>query len=120
MGTELENRTDYDYQQPYGSATLTFWPTRRLLMLRGGVELSRWSLRPAEGQFPSVETVFTPATLTGFGTRTTYLHSQGTVGLDWRTSPGYSRRGGFYGVTLQDYTAKDDAYGSPRVQYQRI
>ena len=41
-----DDRTDFDFQQPYGSATLTFWPTRRLLMLRGGVELSQWSQRP--------------------------------------------------------------------------
>ena len=34
MGTSTDNRTDFDFQQPYGSATLTLWPTRRLLMLR--------------------------------------------------------------------------------------
>ena len=33
----------------------------------------------------------------------TYLHTQGTVGIDWRTSPGYTRRGGFLGATLHDY-----------------
>src|SRR5258706_304229 len=36
MGTALDNRTDFDFQQPYGAATLTLWPTRHLLMLRGG------------------------------------------------------------------------------------
>src|SRR6185295_18214016 len=97
MDTSLDNRADFDFRQPYGSATLTLRPTRRLLMLRGGVELSQWSQRPAEGSsFPSVEHVYTPATLPGLGTKTTYVHSQGTVGLDSRTSPGYTRRGGFY------------------------
>ena len=37
MGTSLDDRTDFDFQQPYGSGTLTLWPTRRLLMLRGGL-----------------------------------------------------------------------------------
>jgi len=121
MGTSLDNRADFDFQQPYGSATLTLWPTRRLLMLRGGVELSQWSQRAAEGSdFPSVEQVYTPASLPGLGTRTTYLHSQGTVGLDWRTSPGYSRRGGFYGVTLHDYADKDDRFGFRQVDYEAI
>jgi hypothetical protein len=121
MDTSLDSRTDFDFRQPYGSATLTLWPTRRLLMLRGGVELSQWSQRAAEGSdFPSVEEVYTPATLPGLGTRTTYLHSQGTAGLDWRTSPGYSRRGGFYGVTLHDYADKDDRFGFRQVDYEAI
>ena len=120
MDTSLDDRTDFDFRQPYGSATLTLWPARRLLMLRGGVELSRWSLRPAEGQFPPVESLYTPATLPGVGTETTYLHSQGTAGLDWRTSPGYSRRGGFYGVTLHDYTDRDERFGFRELDYEVI
>jgi hypothetical protein len=121
MDTSLDNRTDFDFQQPHGSATLTLWPTRRLLVLRGAVELSQWSQRPAEGSdFQSVEHVYTPATLPGLGTKTTYLHSQGTVGLDWRTSPGYSRRGGFYGVTLHDYADKDERFGFRQVDYEAI
>ena len=82
MGTSKDDRTDFDFKQPYGSGILTFWPTRRLLMLRGGLEPSQWKLQPAEGDFPSVETVYTPATLPGLQTKTTYLHSQGTAGLD--------------------------------------
>jgi len=120
MGKTLEERRNFDFQQPYGSGTLTLWPARRLLMLRGGLELSQWSLRPGQGSFPSVETVFRPATLPGVGTKTTYLHSQGTVGFDWRTSPGYSRRGGFYGVTLHDYNDKDEQFGFRQIDYEAI
>jgi Omp85 superfamily domain len=120
MGTSKDERTDFDFRQPYGSATMTLWPTRRLLMLRGGVELSQWSLRPGEGTFPSVETVYSPQILPGIGTKTTYLHSQGTVGFDWRTSPGYSRRGGFYDVTLHDYTDKDERFGFRQIDYEAI
>ena len=120
MGTSKDDRTDFDFQQPYGSATLTLWPARRLLMLRGGLELSQWSQRPAEGNIRSVETVYTPATLPGLGTKTTYLHSQGTAGFDWRTSPGYSRRGGFYGVTLHDYADKDERFGFREIDYEAI
>jgi hypothetical protein len=121
MDTSLNNRADFDFQQPYGSGSLTLWPTRRLLMLRGGVELSQWSQRPSEGTtFPSVETVYSPRTLPGLGTKTTYLHTQGTVGFDWRTSPGYSRRGGFYGVTLHDYADKDERFGFQEIDYEAI
>ena len=121
MGTSKDDRTDFDFQQPYGSATLELWPARRFLMLRGGLELSQWSLGPGEGTtFPSVETVYSPRTLPGLGTKTTYLHSQGTVGFDWRTSPGYSRRGGFYGVTLHDYADKDEQFGFREIDYEAI
>jgi hypothetical protein len=121
MDTLKSNRTDFDFRQPYGSGVLTVWPTRRLLMLQGGLELSQWSIRPPDGgDHPSVDSVYTPATLPGVGTKTTYLHSQGTVGIDWRTSPGYTRRGGFYGVTLHDYADKDDQFGFREVQYEGI
>jgi hypothetical protein len=120
MGKTLEERRNFDFQQPYGSGTLTLWPARRLLMLRGGLELSQWSLRPGQGSFPSVETVFRPATLPGVGTKTTYLHSQGTAGIDWRTSPGYTRRGGSYGVTLHDYADRDERFGFRQVDYEAI
>ncbi len=88
--TSKDDRTNYLFQQPYGSALFTLFPTRRVLMLRGGVELTQWSQEPGEGTFPSVETRYTPATLPGLGAEVTYLHTQGDVGLDWRTSPGYS------------------------------
>jgi hypothetical protein len=120
ISSSVNNRTNYDFQQPYASALLTVKPTRRFLTLIGGFEWSQWSQRPGEGTYPSVETVYTPATLPGLGAKITYLHSQGTVGLDWRTSPGYSRRGGFYGVTFHDYTDRDEQFGFRQVDYQVI
>jgi hypothetical protein len=121
MDTSKSDRLDFDFRQPYGSGTLTFWPTRRYWMLQGGLELSQWSIRPPEGgSFPSVDSVFTPATLPGVGTKTTYLHSQGTFAFDWRTSPGYTRRGGYYGVTLHDYADKDDQFGFRELNYEAI
>jgi hypothetical protein len=121
MDSSLDNRTNFDFRQPYGSATMSLWPTRRLLMLRGQLELSQWSQRPGQGtDFPSVDKVYTPRTLPGLGTTTTYVRSEGTVGLDWRTSPGYSRRGGFYGVTLADYTDPDQLFGFRMVNYEAI
>ncbi len=118
--TSKDDRTNYAFQQPYASALFTIFPTRRMLMLRGGVEWSEWSQEPGQGTFPSVETVYTPATLPGLGTKTAYLHSQGTIGIDWRTSPGYSRRGGFYGVTVHDYHDSDKEFGFDQVDYEVI
>jgi opacity protein-like surface antigen len=118
--TSRDDHTNFDFQQPYASATFSIFPTRRLLMLGGGVELSQWSQKPGEGSTPSVETIYTPATLPGLGAKATYLHTQATVGLDWRPSPGYARRGGFYGVTVHDYADSDDEFGFRRVDYEVI
>jgi hypothetical protein len=120
METSKDDRTNYLFQQPYGSALLTLFPTRRILMLRGGVEFSRWSQEPGKGSFPSVDEVYTPATLPGLGAEIDYLHSQATVGLDSRTSPGYTRRGGFLGATLHDYNDRDKAFGFQIAEYEGI
>jgi hypothetical protein len=75
---------------------------------------------PGEGSVPSVDTVYTPATLPGLGTETTYVHSQGTVGLDWRTAEDYTRRGGFLGVTFHDYNDRDGEFGFQQMKYEAI
>ena len=118
--TDPDDKSNYLFQQPYGSALLTLFPSRKVLMLQGGVELSRWSQEPGKGTSPSVETVYTPDTMPGLGARTTYLHSQGTLGLDWRTSPGYSRRGVYLGATLHDYNDRDGDFGFQMMQYEAI
>ena len=120
MDTSKDDRTNYEFQQPYASVLLSVMPTRRALMFRGGVEVSEWKQLSGHGSFPSVETVYTPQTLQGLGSSPTYVHTQGTVGFDWRTSPGYSRRGGFYGVTVHDYSDTDKAFGFQQVDYEAI
>jgi hypothetical protein len=118
--TSVDDRTNYRFKQPYGSALLTVFPTRKVLMLRGGVEYSRWNQEPGEGSSPSVETVYTPATLPGLGAEVTYLHTQGTLGLDGRTSPGYSRRGAYLAATLHDFNDRDNAFGFQMAEYDAI
>jgi hypothetical protein len=118
--TSKDNRANYGFQQPYGSATLEVRAHRNPLMVRGGFEVSQWQQKPGSGSDPSVETIYTPSTLPGLGTSPTYLHSQGTIGLDTRTSPGYTRRGGFYGVTFHDFSDTNSLYGFTQVDYEAI
>jgi surface antigen Omp85-like protein len=118
--TELSNRANYAFEQPYGGARLTFWPTRRLFVLGGGVDVSRWSLKDPLGRPPAVQEVYTPATLPGLGTVTTFRHMEATVGVDTRPSDGYARRGGFYGVTGHDYTDTDSKFGFRQIDYEAI
>ena len=115
----------YGFEESRGSALLTVWPTRRLLM-RGGVEVSRWDLKSGSGSFPSVDTRFTPDTLAGVAQATTYVHTQATVGLDNRqwvdvqTSPGYARRGGFIAVTGHDFADQDSRFGFQQIDYEAV
>ena len=118
--TPKDDRANYLFQQPYGSALLTVFPRRRTLMLRGGVEFSQWSQEPGKGSFPSVEEVYTPDTLPGLGAEVTYLHTQGAVGFDARTSPGYSRRGAYLAATLHDFKDSDDDFGFQLAEYEGI
>jgi hemolysin activation/secretion protein len=120
MDNSKDDRTNYLFRQPYGSASFTIFPIRRGLMLGGGFEVSRWTQLPGEGAFPSVETRYTPEELPGLGAEVTYLHSQATIGIDWRTSPGYSRRGGYYGATFHDYSHPDDDFGFKLLEYEAI
>jgi Omp85 superfamily domain len=122
LGSEspVEGRTNYGFQQPYGAATLEVRPARSVLVLGGGLEVSEWKQTAGSGTSPSIETVYTPATLPGLGASPTYLHSQGTVGIDWRTSPGYSRRGGFYGVTIHDFADPDSQFGFTQTDYEVV
>ena len=118
MDVTKASRTNYGFEEPHVTALFTLRPTRRHLLLRGGLEFAKWSIEPGTGESPSIETVYTPSTLPGVGANPTYLHTQGTVGFDWRTSPGYSRRGGFYGITVHDYTDRDEAFGFRQLDYE--
>ncbi len=119
--TSDSDETNYLFRQPYGSALFTIFPTRRVVMLGGGFELSRWSQLSGEGTLsPSVETRYTPEELPGLGAEVTYRHTQATIGIDLRTSPGYTRRGGYYGATFHDYTDPDHAFGFKLLEYEAI
>jgi outer membrane protein assembly factor BamA len=118
--TSPENRVNYGFKQPYASATFGMLLTRVPLAVRAGFETSRWEQTSGTGNVPSVETAYTPTTLPGLGARPTYLHSQGTVGIDTRPEPGYARRGGFYGVTYHDFTDPDDAFGFWQGDFEAI
>jgi hypothetical protein len=118
--TSLDNRANFAFEQPYAGARMTFWPTRRLLMLRGGVDVSRWSFKDPLGRSPAVQAVYTPATLPGLGAVTTFRHAEGTIGIDTRASDAYARRGGFYNVTGHDYTDTNSRFGFRQIDYEAI
>ena len=118
--TSVDDRANYSFRQPYLSAVLELKPTRRLLMVGGGLEYSQWEQRSGQGSAPSVEEVYTPETLPGLGAKPTYLQPHATVALDWRPAAGYARRGGYYGATMRSYADQDGPYSFRQVDYEAI
>jgi hypothetical protein len=118
--TSSDDRANYSFNQPYASATLDLRPTRRVLLLVAGAEYSQWDQGSGEGNKPSVEEIYTPDELPGLGQKVTYLHLKGTAAIDWRTSEGYTRKGGFYGVTFNNFNDSDDLYSFKRVDYEVV
>jgi hypothetical protein len=113
-------RVNYGFTQPYLGATLEVFPTGKYFVVRGDAELSQWNQGAGSGSEPSIETAYTPATLPGLGASPVYLHSQAMAGFDSRPARGYTRRGGFYGVTFHDYTDRDKAFGFNQIDYDAI
>ncbi len=116
--SDREARTNYGFRQPYASALLEARPTRGFVLLAAGAELSQWDQFPGEGNTPIVGDVF--GTVNGLNAKVTYLHTQATAAIDTRASPGYARRGGYFGVTVHDYADQDDAYSFQQVDYEAI
>jgi hypothetical protein len=118
--TSVDDRATYSFTQPYASANLDFSPTRNLLLLHGGIEISQWNQGAGGGSHPSVEEIYTPQQLPGLGSAPVYLHTQAGLALDSRASSLYARRGGFYGVTFHDFRDRDEAFGFRRTDYEAI
>jgi hypothetical protein len=107
MDTSLDDRANFRFKEGYGEGSLQFRPIP-WVVLDGSVAFEDWSLEEGQGSAPSIEAIYTPETAPGLGLSPTYLHSRGTAAIDWRTSPLYSRTGGYYGVTLHNYADSDD------------
>jgi hypothetical protein len=119
--TSQEGRVNYSFEQPYASTLLSVRPGRGLLLLAGSVEVSQWNTGASDdGDHPSIEMIYTPDTLPGLGAQPVYVHTQGTIGIDWRLAEDYARRGGFYAVTFHDYTDTDSQFGFKRIEYEAI
>jgi hypothetical protein len=97
-----ENRTNFRFQETYAEGYGEFRAVR-WLPITGSLAFEQWNTLSGEGVEPSIETQFTPQTAPGLGADVGYLHTKVAAGIDWRQSPGYTRRGGLYEVTLHDY-----------------
>ena len=69
---------------------------------------------------PSIETIYGAGDGPGLFAIPAFLRTEARAAIDWRTSPGYSRKGGFYGVTLANYADRNDTYSFRRLDGELI
>ncbi len=115
IGTERDARANYRFKESYVGGSATLRPAR-WTVLAGGVDYEAYDLEHAPGaEHPSIETEYTPETAPGLGADPSFVHSQVTGAIDWRTSPGYSRTGGYYGLTLHRFDDPGNTFNFNRL-----
>ena len=114
VDTASGDRTSFRLQEGYGSAWAQFKPVP-WVVLGERATVEDYTIEGGRGRYPSIETAFTPATAPGLLDDPMFFHAATTAAIDTRTSPGYTRTGGTYGVTLHNYIDRDDTYSFNRV-----
>jgi hypothetical protein len=112
-------RANFRLSQAYGAITAGLRPTS-WTRLQGEVAYEAYRTDEGRGRHPSIETVFTASTAPGLFANPAFIRSEGMAAIDWRTSPGYSRTGGFYGVTLANFADPDKTYSFQRLDGEII
>jgi hypothetical protein len=112
--TLKDDRVSYGLRSTDVGAALVVKPVS-WVRLGGGVNGHLLEDREGVGRRPSIELRHSPASAPGLFSSLTYVQSHATVALDWRESPGYTRRGGLYSVTLRDFRDSDDAFSFRRL-----
>jgi hypothetical protein len=119
MTAEHADRTSFHLTQGYASVTTEFRPlgwTR----LQAEIAYDDYETDPGRGTYPSIETRYAAAATPGLFSNLSFVRTEARAAIDYRTSAGYSRRGGFYGVTLASHTDRDDTYSFERVDGELI
>jgi hypothetical protein len=114
METLADDRANFRMKQTYVGGHLSFEPSS-WTRLEAESFYEDFRTEEGAGTAPSIEESYDPVTAPGLFSSPKYIHSEATAAIDWRTSPGYSRRGGYYGATLVDYTDLDDSFSFQRV-----
>jgi hypothetical protein len=102
QGSEEEDRANFRFQETYTEGKAEYRPIR-WLPIKGSLAFEQWNTLEGKGSDASIETRYTPQTAPGLGADPGFMHTKVSAGIDWRPSPGYSRRGGLYEVTFHDY-----------------
>ena len=109
MDTRQADRADFRFQQTYAQVTGMWRPSPWFrASATGGFE--DYTLKDPTGDRQAVSDVHTEATAPGLGASPSFLHTDLRLGLDTRTTPGYTRVGSYLGAGLVSYIDPDHVY----------
>ena len=118
-GTDSGPRTNFRLKFAYGAGRMEIRPTSWTRMY-GEASYDQYETFEGKGKHPSIETEYDPFATPGLFQNITFARVEGQAALDWRTSPTYSRKGGFYGVTVVSYSDGGGSYGFQRLDGEAI
>ena len=117
--SDAATRANFHLSQGYAAATAEIRPLGWTRLL-GEVGYDDYTTKSGRGRAPSIETIYSPITTPGLLADPSFLRAEGTAAIDWRPAAGYARKGGYYGVTLANYTDRDDLYNFKRMDGELI
>jgi outer membrane translocation and assembly module TamA len=119
MGATRADRTNFRLTQTYASGIAQFKPTP-WTRLEGEVGYEHYTTDAGRGSRPSIETRYDARTAPGLFQDMTFVRSEARAAIDYRTAPGYSRRGGSYEVGLVRYADRDRTHSFERLDGELI
>jgi len=112
--TTLDDESTFGYR-PFNVGLIETVTTSKFVSFGGGVEYLHVDTGPGNDS-PSIEQIYTPETAPGLGTDPEYTNLSLFGAFDWRQSPGYTTKGGYYRVDWKDY----NEHGSGQFSFRRL
>ena len=103
------DRVNYGLRSLDLGGSAAFKPVR-WFRIGAGIAARQLENREGVGRHPSIETLHSSSTAPALFTEPRYRHATAFTAIDWRESPGYTRRGGFYAVALDEFRDSDDNF----------
>ena len=105
--TSKDDKTAFTYIPKLVSLTESVWVSNEF-HIGGSVAYLDIDSKPGNSAiYPSIEEEFTPAEVAGLGTDPQYVTGNLFAEFDWRQSPGWTSKGGFYRVDWYNYEDQD-------------
>jgi hypothetical protein len=104
-----DNRVNYGLRSLDVGASVTLKPVS-WYRIGAGLLSRQLENREGVGRHPSIETLHSPLTAPGLFSEPQYRQATVFTAIDWRESPGYTRRGGFYAIGLDEFRDSDDNF----------
>lgn len=101
-GTPQADHTSFGVTETDAGGGITIRPIK-WFHVRTGVGYEGYQEKSGAGSYPSIEDKFDQNTAPGLGSDPAYVHTQASAAVLWQEAEGYSRKGGLYRYTFNDF-----------------